>query len=234
MVQLFSGDQLPINIPTTLQSFILNTKRILSLKPPVDKTEPTKKQKTKKQHEIERMLPFVRDLCVKHNCKYVIDIGSGLGYLGRLLTDSCPDLTVIAIEKRTEFNSESSKRNNQTNRIINMSYTIDANSHLDLIDQIRTLINETTGELNMGLISLHSCGDLTPNMLKIFCENRNELKFMAAFSCCYQAMQPNSTTELQSEKKQFYNFPMSKCLKENNDDFNLGLFGLRLACQPDM
>ena len=33
---------------------------------------------SKKSYEIQKMIPLVRDLCVKHNCKYVIDIGSGL------------------------------------------------------------------------------------------------------------------------------------------------------------
>lgn len=199
----------------------------------LDKTISLKKQRqTKKQHEIEQMVPFVRDLCLKHKCKYIIDVGSGLGYFGRLLSDACPDLTIIAVEKNEDFQNEASKRNSNK-KIINMSHTIDKNSSFNLISQIRKLLNEPDDkELNMGLISLHSCGDLTPNMINIFTKNKDEFKFMAAFSCCYQSMQPVNESNLHSTKNEFHNFPMSKSLKKFQ--FNLSLFALRLACQPSM
>ena len=38
----------------------------------------------KKSYEIQHMMPFIKDLCLKHNCKYIIDVGSGLVRLKRL------------------------------------------------------------------------------------------------------------------------------------------------------
>jgi len=194
--------------------------------------------KTKKNHEIEKMLPFISDLCIKHDCEYVIDIGAGLGYFDRLLTKSCPHLTVIAIEKNEQFTAGALKLNKNNEQIITMSFTIDQFNYMDLIKQIKLNLNKSVDtHLRMGLISLHSCGDLTPNMLKLFSENQNDLKFMAAFSCCYQAMQPinnddSSVIQAHDLKKEFFNFPMSQALKKFK--FSLNLFGLRLACQQNM
>ena len=107
------------------------------------------------------MLPFISDLCIKHDCAYVIDIGSGLGYFDRLLANSCPNLKVIAIERNEELSAKAAKQNSDAkSQIINMSCTIDINSSQDLISNIRTLINEPNSDLRMGLISLHSCGKI--------------------------------------------------------------------------
>ncbi len=203
------------------------------------------------------MLPFISDLCIKHDCQYVIDIGSGLGYFDRLLVKNCPNLTVIAIEKNEEFNAKASKQNSDVKtQIINMSYTIDKDSFQDLIPRIKQLLDKPNANIRMGLISLHSCGnefkqilssvysersilffsqgDLTPNMLKIFNANREDLKFITAFSCCYHSMQPLSDSIDHEEKIDFFNFPMSNALKQTDAHFRLSLFGLRLACQQNM
>ena len=127
-------------------------------------------------------------------------------------------------------------------QVFNISYTIEEDSGEELMHLVKKhLIGEPEGiEKRFGLISLHSCGDLTPSMLKIFSQNECELKFMVAFSCCYHAMQPEGIADSASHalKTRFKNFPMSKCLRTVIDQhcphFNLGLFGLRLGCQQNM
>lgn len=96
-------------------------------------------------------------------------------------------------------------------------------------------VHKYTDKENVGMISLHSCGDLTPAMLKTFTQSMNTgLKFLCAFSCCYHSMSREG--DVDGDKK-FSNFPMSASLKRvltEKDNFQLGLFGLRLACQQDM
>ena len=57
---------------------------------------------------------------------------------------------------------------------------------------LKEMENKLNIEMNheFGMISLHSCGDLTPNMLKLFL-NESRIKFLAAFSCCYHSMKYN-------------------------------------------
>ena len=159
---IFTSDVLDEEeVPVSLKSFLNESNRLLSLQPPVDLVKESLKSKTKKQHEIDRMLPFISDLCIKHDCQYVIDIGSGLGYFDRLLVNACPNLTVIAIEKNEELNAKASKQNsNVKSQIINMPYTIDKESCHNLIPKIKQLLGKSESNLRMGLISLHSCGNL--------------------------------------------------------------------------
>jgi len=80
------------------------------------------------------------------------------------------------------------------------------------------------------MVSLHSCGDLTPSMLRLFVSNQNrDLNMLVAFSCCYHSMH--------KDESGFNNFPMSKCLEKilsTKADFNMSVFGMRLACQQDL
>lgn len=112
-----------------------------------------------------------------------------------------------------------------------MTYTIKDNCEMEFIDYLNKNLNEENKNItDKGMISLHSCGDLTPSMLKIFkCDS--ELKFVVAFSCCYHRMSIN-------EHGKFSNFPMSNTLKEliANEyyGFDLSVFAFRLACQETM
>ena len=78
-----------------------------------------------------------------------------------------------------------------------MTYKVVENGEDELMKIVsenveRKFINGSTNDVarNYGLISLHSCGDLTPLMLKLF-NNVNEIKYLVAFSCCYHSMKVN-------------------------------------------
>ena len=113
---------------------------------------------------------------------------------------------------------------------MNVPFTLDNENGSDLM---ATVQKYTNGD-NVGMISLHSCGDLTPAMLNTFAQSTHTgLKFLCAFSCCYHSM----NREEVDGKQTFANFPMSACLKQvlsQHANFQLSIFGLRLACQQDM
>ena len=88
---------------------------------------------------------------------------------------------------------------------------------------------------NFGIISLHSCGDLTPNLLKIFSQNKNYLKFLATFGCCYHKMEESNENDYNFN---FKNFPFSETLKNvfitKYSAFKLSKFSLRVGGQENL
>ena len=121
--------------------------------------------------------------------------------------------------------------------------TLDENNLNEFICSVREAMKKMDNEVknekleNIGVISLHSCGDLTPTMLKLYNQKRSEinLKFMVAFSCCYHLMRQANDDDANSD---YLNFPLSNCLKQGMEtdsaQFNLNKFAMRLACQQNL
>jgi hypothetical protein len=85
--------------------------------------------------------------------------------------------------------------------------------------------------LKFGMISLHSCGDLSPNILKIFHKNKAHIKFLVNFGCCYHKMEEISANN-------FKNFPLSQTLRNKFDEryshFKLSKYALRVGGQENL
>ena len=102
-------------------------------------------------------------------------------------------MNVIGLESQEDrvrlADNRLEKQQEIKDKIRNVFYRIEDNCEDDLLN----LANEAKfdGDLSdtrkYGIISLHSCGDLTPTMLRIFAK-KHEFKFMVAFSCCYHSM----------------------------------------------
>ena len=111
------------------------------------------------------------------------------------------------------------------------------NSNFGLISLHRYKNNFFLMDSNFDLKSFHnyiiSCGDLTPNILRIFIENKLNVKFLLTFGCCYHRMESTS-----NESYSFKNFPLSDYLKNliKNEyaDLKLSKFSLRLGAQQNM
>jgi hypothetical protein len=77
------------------------------------------------------------------------------------------------------------------------------------------------------MIGLHCCGDLTPTMLKMFCDIE-ELTCLVCVSCCYHNMEKTADDG-------FVNFPMSRevadALPDDGADPWWNHFAFRLAAQ---
>lgn len=67
--------------------------------PKISKILTKKKIKEKKRHEIERMGKLTKKIAKESNVEYVVDFGSGLGHLARLLSYG-HGLNVCCIEKQ--------------------------------------------------------------------------------------------------------------------------------------
>jgi len=139
------------------------------------------------------------------------------------------DVNVVGVERKPDFVQGANARQSADGRIVNVSYTIREDSEQELISLARAAHPSPGGHL--ALVSLHSCGDLTPSMLRIFAANGcRDLRALVAFSCCYHSM------EQEESGRRFSNFPMSECLRKvvTATGFDLSVYGMRLACQQDM
>ena len=212
----------------------------------------------KKRYEIEQLAPFVVELSAHHSCKYVLDIGAGLNHLDEALVDSDDALVVIGVERDASLVAEANKRLAQRGlvgrRIVNVCMSLGDESRLELMQAVRRTIDslesqeeeEEEGDKEpnakkkccpIGLVSLHSCGDLTPTMLRLFADESVQassslaIGFVAAFSCCYHTMRRVASDA--SLPDDYVNFPMSAelRLKLRASGLRLNAHAMRLACQ---
>lgn len=80
----------------------------------------------KKQHEVSHMSALINDISVRTGCDVVIDVGSGLGYLGHVLT-SVYGLKVIGLESKQSHTTGADKRlfSDTDDKIINVTFEME-------------------------------------------------------------------------------------------------------------
>ncbi|XP_052750162.1 methyltransferase-like protein 25B isoform X2 [Galleria mellonella] len=151
--------------------------------------------KLKKRHEVSLMAEIVHQATLQTKCNAVVDFGSGLGHLVRLLAYKY-DLYAAGIECQSQLTQDARKHDLQ------LEYTakkyLSAESGLKLrrpihFDMTLNNINQLDNlELpdtikDYGLIGLHPCGDLGPLLLKHFV-NSSRVKFICVVGCCYMKL----------------------------------------------
>jgi len=173
----------------------------------------------KKEHEIVNFANFIEHRCLESDIKNILDIGSGLGYLGEELTRK--GFKVLGVEG-SEGHSERAEKRKDGNKSHNFDTV-----HLKIDDSQECLqkLSFLTSEKSC-LVGLHCCGDLTPQLLKMFTEI-DQFSSLMLVSCCYHKMSP--------VKDGFENFPLSSELKSAVDKSDKpGVFNgfmLRLGAQ---
>ena len=98
------------------------------------------------------------------------------------------------------------------------------------------LINYPATNEELGLIGLHTCGDLAANSLQIFLAN-DCIKFCCNVGCCYHLLNEEFYTKVLHKNEgngcatdQTPCFPMSKLLRRQK--FSLGKNARMVAAQP--
>uniref|UniRef100_A0A2A4JAH1 Methyltransferase domain-containing protein n=1 Tax=Heliothis virescens TaxID=7102 RepID=A0A2A4JAH1_HELVI len=151
--------------------------------------------KLKKRHEISLMADVVVDTALKSNCNSVIDFGSGLGHLVRVLAYR-DDLYAAGIECQAQLTEEARKLDLQLEYTVKKYLSPEAinklrrplhfNLTLSSHQQLRDLPLPDCMQ-NYGLIGLHPCGDLGPLLLKHFINSEN-IKFICVVGCCFMKL----------------------------------------------
>jgi len=176
----------------------------------------------KKEHEIINFANFIEEKCKQNNICDIVDIGSGLGYLGEEL--SRRGFSVTAIEGSVSHSERAKYRKENNDSHCFSTHQLIVENETNSIDKLTSLIPDQS-----CLVGLHCCGDLTPDLLNIF------LKLPGFFtvilvSCCYHKMS--------AVDEKYQNFPISSNLKlhvnnlEKSQIFNR--FMLRLGAQETL
>ncbi|XP_045499803.1 methyltransferase-like protein 25B [Colias croceus] len=178
--------------------------------------------KLKKRHEISLMANVVNDVARASGCDAVIDFGSGLGHLVRMLSYNF-GLKTVGIECQSQLTEEArkldleleytAKKYVNIENITSLPRPIHCNETLSSADQLETLSLKETIH-NHGLIGLHPCGNLGPLLLKYFVQC-NRAQFICLVGCCYMKLSSDG-------------YPMSEYVK--GLDCELSYASREIAC----
>ncbi|GFT76364.1 protein RRNAD1 [Nephila pilipes] len=191
---------------------------------------------SKKQFEIEIMADLIGKICQDHNCHLVLDIGSGLGYLDQLLHHRF-NLRCIGIDSSLKYTNAANDRIKDDSCINSMYHTTFEVTHSEkCIEELKSILNKKTNwkcncdcdsadklsSDSLVMVGLHSCGNLTQVMMKLFCE-MDEVEAFVCVGCCYN-------------KIKLDDFPMSSVAQCTVSDIRISypewhpcVSGLRLA-----
>lgn len=197
--------------------------------------------KEKKRHEVSRLASFIQSVYVRHQCGVIADIGCGLGYLGQILS-RIYDIDVIGFEM-SEANCERARVHgvDTTSKVLQLSVN-DSQACTNIMKQCISEFTEARsakfGQCHTAvcLVGLHCCGDLTPSVLKQFCE-MDECKALVCMGCCYHRMNPiGSNNHDHIGHYAFTNFPLSSAVRNITEKYPerahaVSLYALRQACQ---
>lgn len=145
--------------------------------------------KPKKRHEIARYSAIINQL-VHPDQVHLIDFGAGQGHLARFLALHYGfEVTTLECDAHNSTQAAAhdmqalkyfSKRSVDVRRLrvpTHLNLTFDMGS----ADQLPIHLSK-----NSALIGLHSCGNLSADMLSLFLRSR--AKYMFLCSCCYHKM----------------------------------------------
>lgn len=145
-----------------------------------------KRLKPKKVHEIDKLSAVIHSI-VEPNCK-LFDVGSGHGHLSRRLafkydhnvvsvdTDAKLLATARELDDRLTDDFEFLKSRPKPRQV---HFTISKQNGVEL----------TAGESNFGLVGLHTCGNLSHDLLELHKHSNSKCVFL--LSCCYHKTEPD-------------------------------------------
>ncbi|KAJ8736051.1 hypothetical protein PYW08_006707 [Mythimna loreyi] len=182
--------------------------------------------KLKKRHEISLMADVVVDTALQSGCNSVIDFGSGLGHLVRVLAYR-DDMNAAGIECQTQLTEEARKLDLQLEYTVKkylspeaiaklrrpLHFNVTLSSHQQLLS-----LPLPASMQNYGLIGLHPCGDLGPLLLKHFVESPN-IKFICLVGCCFMKLTCDGPDQ---------GYPMSKFVMSL--DSKLSFWSREISC----
>ncbi|KAH3765261.1 C6 transcription factor [Pelomyxa schiedti] len=163
----------------------------------------------KKRHEVERLGGLIVSVIKQTNANVVIDFGAGKGYLTGYITLNCPDVIAVGVEAgdaqtegfRTRATKMESKlRNHDPHNAFSSSRLIIIQDYLPLTiepNQFTEIVKRHLPhitEVRSILVGLHSCGDLSPTILKLFL-NTNAVATVSV-GCCYHLLSEGRGTPL--------------------------------------
>lgn len=195
---------------------------------------------SKKSHEVEILSSLCNKIHFISDTSHLIDIGDGKGYLSSFLSlhHKIPVLGVDASEVNTVGAIKRVKKlsrlwNSISNRTVS---TKNRETSSDLYKQITMFIDDKvnikdlisnvflTIPLGIGLVGLHTCGDLSASSIRLFSAN-DDIKSVCNVGCCYHFI----NEKFEGEGMVQYGFPLSTFLQDK--EFVIGRSARMIAAQ---
>lgn len=153
-----------------------------------------KQVKPKKQHELYRLSQCCATVSNVINCETVVDIGAGVGHLSRFLSYG-HGLNLICLESQEKLGVAAVKLDSQLEQACKRLEipNISTPSHITVTlspdtKNLKELIDLKSPQTSaVGLIGLHTCGDLGPTLIRNFAIEP-EIRFILTIGCCYMKM----------------------------------------------
>lgn len=167
--------------------------------------------KKKKRHEIQKIVPVLKQVKEENSFDYVVDIGGGVGHLSRVLSHY-HGIASISIDQNSEFQKIGLERLSKYRKLDGakdvtfMNLTFGKNE--DQADLLKVFHQNSLG------LGLHTCGALANTLIKSTVDFGT--RGILSFGCCYHRLNPEA------------DFPMSEYFQKENFP-SLNLFGLTLA-----
>lgn len=189
---------------------------------------------SKKSHEVEIMSEIAAAICNIAKTDHLIDIGDGKGYLSSALA-MYNGLKVLGVDSSHINTKGAAKRVDKLNKHWTGLTGMEKNSRgndfykrttkfiTQDVDLTKLVQDHFDGDQcsKLGLVGLHTCGNLAPSCLAIFNSN-TDVKTICNVGCCYHLLDEDVS-------ESFCGFPMSNLLKEKQ--FKLGRNARMLSCQ---
>ncbi|CAH1154385.1 unnamed protein product [Phaedon cochleariae] len=191
-----------------------------------------KNVKLKKKHEISIMAQACYNSAVETNCFNIVDIGSGLGHLSRLMSYQY-GFKVCTFEADEALSSSAEELDRKLEKMLhkrgmNLGRKFDTTHINQMISaELGTynfikLVKNAFGyqhDMKFGLVGLHPCGDLGSTLLHLYKECPN-IVFLNMASCCYM--------KLTLEPSAQAGFPLSSYCENMN--IRLSYLSCEIAC----
>ncbi|XP_044257850.1 methyltransferase-like protein 25 [Tribolium madens] len=194
----------------------------------------------KKSHEVEILSAVAAALFRASEASHVVDLGDGKGYLSSMLAlqhhipvvgiDASNTNTCGAIKRATKLSKvwngipmaphkslpKKSENFSSPNVELYKQVTQFVDEKFDLLGLVKDIFPNVS---HLGLVGLHTCGDLAANSLKIFSKNE-AIKSVCNVGCCYHLL---------NEECEESGFPLSQSLRDRK--FVLGRSARMIANQ---
>ncbi|RZC33283.1 RRNAD1, partial [Asbolus verrucosus] len=193
-----------------------------------------KNVKAKKRHEILIMSKICYQSANATNCFYIVDIGSGLGHLSRILNYGY-GFKVCTIEAQELLSHQAKKLDHEFEKILEKKYrgclnyhrTVHINEKIqsnitveEFLMIIKNAFNIDHDDFKFGIVGLHPCGDLGATLLKLY-NKCSKARYINIVGCCYMKLSTASTELTQG-------FPLSQLCKINK--YQLSYHSREIAC----
>jgi hypothetical protein len=174
------------------------------------------------------MSPVIKEMAKKNAISSIVDLGAGQGYLSRTLAFKS-NLKVLAVDSSTVQTCGAKRFDEIAAKYIgkdelDLHHVTEMITHENASTILSKWSDSDVQDEKWLLCGLHTCGDLSTMMLRLFISSA-EITSLVNIGCCYHFLTNNQDSSCAG-------FPMSDMVQESG--FYLSPPGKMLSCQAPL